>query len=102
MISRRVPGAFYRVRTLEGVLGIFILTGQTWITQNVGGYGKLGLACALYRPMPQTVGHSTLSFKLNYYYSFYFNTVKHGLLKAFVGARMRTLLAYVIDHIIIL
>ena len=26
MISRRVPGAFYRVRTLEGVLGIFILT----------------------------------------------------------------------------
>ena len=98
MIFRRVPGAFYRVRTLEGVLGIFILTRSDM------DYSKrrLGLACALYRPMPQVVGHSTPSFKLNYYYSFYFNTVRRGLLKAFVGACMRTLLAYVIDHIIIL
>ena len=37
------------------------------------------------------------SFKLNYYCSFYFNTARRGLLKAFVGACMRTLLAYAID-----
>ena len=37
------------------------------------------------------------SFKLNFYYSIYFNTVRRGLLKAFMRACMRTLLAYVID-----
>ena len=35
--------------------------------------------------MLQVVGHSTPSFKLNYYYSFYFNTVRRGLLKSVGG-----------------
>ena len=41
LISRRVPGAFYRVRTLEGLLGIFILTRpdmdyskRRWVHEN--------------------------------------------------------------------
>ena len=87
MISRRVPGAFYRVCTLEGVGVLYFNTARHGLLKTYVDALKLGLASALYRPMPQMVGHSTKSFKLNYYYSFYFNTARHVLLKAF-GVRL--------------
>ena len=77
---------------------LYFNTARHGLLKAYVGAWKLGIACAPYRPMPQVVGHTTPSFNLNYYYSFYFNTAIRGLLfLTFVDACMRILLAYVID-----
>ena len=54
MISRRVAGAFYRVHTLEWGMGdLYFNTARHVLLKAYVGARKLGLACALYMPMPQ-------------------------------------------------